>query len=82
MIQRITALALYFFSSLLFSLAGVLYVLLALTFWWVFFYPADQTPHADYYILLRPARTRPSTTHSWHACLSESNTFSAYWPAR
>ncbi|MBN1886784.1 MAG: hypothetical protein JW850_02295 [Thermoflexales bacterium] len=52
MIQRITALAWYFFSSLLFSLAGVLYILLALAFWWVFFSPADQTPHADYYILL------------------------------
>jgi hypothetical protein len=52
MIQRITALARYFFSRLLFSLAGVLYILLAMAFWWVFFYPADQTPHADYYILL------------------------------
>ncbi len=52
MIQRITALARYFFSSLLFSLAGVLYILLALALWWVFFSPADKTPHADYYILL------------------------------
>ncbi len=52
MIQRMLALAAYLARSLLFSLAGCLYILLALASWWVFFPPTQLTPHADYYILL------------------------------
>jgi hypothetical protein len=52
MIRRVMALAEYFGRSLLFSLAGLLYILFALVCWWVLFDPRQTTPHVDYYILV------------------------------
>lgn len=52
MSQRILTLSGYFLGGLLFSLAGLLYILLSLAFYMVFFDPTDQTPHADYFILV------------------------------
>jgi hypothetical protein len=52
MIGRIVTLARYLFRSLLFSLAGLLYILLALVFYIVFFDPRQQTPDLDYLILI------------------------------
>ena len=52
MSQRIFALSAYLFRSLLFSLAGLLYILLALAFYMVFFDPRQQTPDVDYYLLV------------------------------
>ncbi len=50
--QRIKALGLYLFRSLLFSLAGLLYLLLAFVFYLIFFDPRQQTPDIDYFILV------------------------------
>lgn len=52
MIGRILALSRYLLRSLLLSLAGLLYILLALVFYIVFFDPRQQTPDLDYFILL------------------------------
>jgi hypothetical protein len=52
MIGRILALSHYLFRSLLFSLAGLLYILLALAFYIIFFDPRQQTPDLDYFILI------------------------------
>ncbi|UCG24935.1 MAG: hypothetical protein JSW55_02775 [Chloroflexota bacterium] len=52
MIRRIVALGRYLFRSLLFSLAGLLYILLALAFYVIFFDPRQQTPDLDYFILI------------------------------
>jgi hypothetical protein len=51
-IGRIFALGRYLFRSLLLSLAGFLYILLALVFYIIFFDPRQRTPDLDYYILL------------------------------
>lgn len=52
MIGRILALAQYLLRSLFLSLAGLLYILLALAFYIVFFDPRQQTPDLDYFVLL------------------------------
>jgi hypothetical protein len=52
MTGRIVTLSLYLFRSLLFSLAGLLYILLALAFYVIFFDPRQQTPDLDYFILI------------------------------
>jgi hypothetical protein len=52
MSRRILALVAYLFRSHLFSLAGLLYILLALVFYLIFFEPRQQTPDIDYYILV------------------------------
>ncbi|MCI0398901.1 MAG: hypothetical protein L0332_16325 [Chloroflexi bacterium] len=52
MTQRIFTLSGYLFRSLLFSLAGLLYILVALAFYKVFFDPPKRTPDTDYYILV------------------------------
>jgi hypothetical protein len=52
MIQRILTLTLYLFRSLLFSLSGLLYFMLALAFYIVFLDPRQRTPDTDYYILI------------------------------
>ena len=52
MAQRILTLTGYLFRSLAFSLAGLLYTLLALVFWRIFFAPEQGTPDAPYYVLV------------------------------
>lgn len=52
MAQRILTLSSYFFRRLLFSLTGVIYTVLALSFWRIFFDPGQATPDGDYYILV------------------------------
>lgn len=52
MAQRILTLSVYLFRSLTVSLAGVIYFLLGLAFWWVFFDPGQGTPEIEYYILV------------------------------
>lgn len=52
MSRRILALVAYLLRSHLFSLAGLLYVLLALVFYLIFFEPRQQTPDIDYYVLV------------------------------
>lgn len=52
MSQRILTLTGYLLNSLLFSLSGLLAVLATLAYYMVFFDPADQTPHVDYFILM------------------------------
>jgi hypothetical protein len=52
MAQRILTVTAYLFRSLLFSLAGVFYVLLALVFWRLFFDPSQSTPEPSYYVLV------------------------------
>jgi hypothetical protein len=46
------ALARFHFRALLFSLAGLLFLLLALAFYQVFFAPGQRTPDADYVIFV------------------------------
>ncbi|MFO7682608.1 MAG: hypothetical protein R6X34_21430 [Chloroflexota bacterium] len=55
MSQRIAALAAYFFRSLLFSLTGVIYVILGFAYWAIMFPPGQNTPDASYYILVLAA---------------------------
>lgn len=50
--QRILAISAYLFRSILFSLAGLLYILLALAFYMVLFDPRQLTPDPDYFILV------------------------------
>lgn len=52
MSQRIFSLTTYLFRSLLFSLAGLLYILLTLAFYIIFFDPRQRTPDTDYFILV------------------------------
>ena len=52
MARRIFTLTRYLFRSLSFSLAGVLYILVALAFWRIFFDPEQGTPDAAYYIMV------------------------------
>jgi hypothetical protein len=42
----------YFLRQLVFSLAGVLYILLSLVFWRIFFDPTQRTPEIAYYVLV------------------------------
>lgn len=50
--QRILAISAYLFRSFLFSLAGLLYILLALAYYMVLFDPRQHTPDPDYFILV------------------------------
>ncbi|MGB3714915.1 MAG: hypothetical protein WA996_10855 [Candidatus Promineifilaceae bacterium] len=52
MSQRISALSLYLLRSITISLTGLLYILFALVFYMIFFDPRQQTPDADYYVLV------------------------------
>lgn len=52
MSQRILAITGYLFRSFLFSLAGLLYLLLALAYYMVLFDPRQPTPDPDYFILV------------------------------
>lgn len=52
MMGRIYGLSKYLFRSLLFSLAGLLYLLLTLAFYIIFFDPRQQTPDTDYFVLV------------------------------
>lgn len=52
MIHRIVTLSRYFLRRLLFSLTGLLYILVGLAFWRVAFAPEQRTPDADYYVLV------------------------------
>jgi hypothetical protein len=52
MTTRILALGRYLLRSLLLSLAGFLYILLALVFYKIFFDPGRHTPDLDYFILV------------------------------
>jgi hypothetical protein len=52
MMLRITSLVLYLFRSLLFSLGGLLYLLLGLVFFMIFFQPGQRTPDLDYFTLV------------------------------
>jgi hypothetical protein len=53
--QRIFALTGYFFRSLLFSLAGALYIIMGIAFWAIMFPPGQKTPDVSYYILVLAA---------------------------
>lgn len=50
--QRILAVSAYLLRSFLFSLAGLLYVLLTLAYYMVLFDPRQLTPDPDYFILV------------------------------
>lgn len=53
MIQRLSALTRYLLRRLVFSVAGLLYMLGAFAYWLIFFNPrSGRTPEADYFILL------------------------------
>ncbi|HSM55894.1 MAG TPA: hypothetical protein VK879_07040 [Candidatus Sulfomarinibacteraceae bacterium] len=52
MAQRILTVSGYLFRQLLFSLTGVIYIVLTLAFWRIFFDPSQSTPDSDYYILV------------------------------
>jgi hypothetical protein len=52
MSQRIFTLTAYLYQSLLFSFAGLLYILVALAFYFVLFEPRQNTPDVDYYFLV------------------------------
>ncbi|MCB9418389.1 MAG: hypothetical protein H6667_01180 [Ardenticatenaceae bacterium] len=50
--QRIFTLTRYFLRSFFFSLAGLLYLILALVYWKLFFDPTQGTPDIENYILI------------------------------
>lgn len=52
MSKRIVSLMLYFFRQTVFSLAGLLYIMLAMAFYLIFFDPRQRTPDFDYYVLV------------------------------
>jgi hypothetical protein len=52
MTQRILVLTGYFFRTLLFSLAGSIYVIMALVYWAIFFPPTQLTPDVENYVLV------------------------------
>ena len=52
MIGRIFGMSRYLFRSLLLSLAGLLYLIMTSAFYIIFFDPRQQTPDADYFVLV------------------------------
>ncbi len=52
MSQRIWILTTYFLRSLLFSVTGIIYIILALVYWAIFFPPSQGTPDLGNYILV------------------------------
>jgi hypothetical protein len=52
MMQRILALTGFFVRMLFTSLSGIIYVILALAYWYLFFPPQQQTPDFDNYTLI------------------------------
>lgn len=52
MTRRILVLTAYFFRRLLFSLVGVIYVILALVYWAIFFPPGQGTPDIGNYLVI------------------------------
>lgn len=52
MSRRLIVLTGYFLRNIFFSLAGSIYVILALAYWAIFFPPGQQTPDIDNYILI------------------------------
>lgn len=52
MARRVLTLIAYLVRQLLLSLAGLIYILMALAFWRLFFDPAQETPEPAYYVLV------------------------------
>jgi hypothetical protein len=52
MSQRLLILSGYFLRNIFFSLAGSIYVIMALAYWAIFFPPGQGTPDVDNYILI------------------------------
>lgn len=52
MARRILTLTSFLLRQLIFSLSGIIYILLALVFWRLFFDPGQSTPEFTYYILV------------------------------
>jgi hypothetical protein len=52
LIRRILILTTHFFKRVLFSLAGILYVILSLSYWAIFFPPGQPTPDMENYTIL------------------------------
>lgn len=52
MSRRLIVLTGYFLRNIFFSLAGSIYVILALAYWAIFFPPGQRTPDIDNYILI------------------------------
>lgn len=52
MSRRLIVLTGYFLRNIFFSLAGSIYVILALAYWAIFFPPGQRTPDMDNYILI------------------------------
>ena len=52
MSRRLMVLTGYFLRNIFFSLAGSIYVILALAYWAIFFPPGQGTPDVDNYILI------------------------------
>lgn len=52
MSRRLIVLTSYFLRNIFFSLAGVIYVILALAYWAIFFPPNQGTPDVDNYFLI------------------------------
>jgi hypothetical protein len=50
--RRILILTAHFFKAVLFSVAGILYVIVSLAFWAIFFPPGQQTPDMENYAIL------------------------------
>ena len=42
----------YFLRNIFFSLAGSIYIILALAYWAIFFPPGQKTPDVDNYVLI------------------------------
>jgi len=52
MSRRLFILAGYYLRNIIFSLAGSIYVIIALAYWAIFFPPGQGTPDVDNYILI------------------------------
>lgn len=52
MSRRLFVLTSYFLRNLFFSLAGSIYVILALAYWAIFFPPGQRTPDLDNYVII------------------------------
>lgn len=52
MIRRLLVLTGYFLRNIFFSLAGSIYIILALAYWAIFFPPGQGTPHIENYFLI------------------------------
>jgi len=52
MIRRLLVLTGYFLRNIFFSLAGSIYIILALAYWAIFFPPGQGTPHVENYFLI------------------------------